>query len=41
MYVVKNYMTDEIVAYASNKEDAVALCKGDHDDGVKLFYEKV
>lgn len=41
MYVVKNYMTDEVVAYTSNKADAVALCQGEQEDGSKLFYEKV
>jgi len=41
MYVIKNYMTDEVVAYASCLEDAVALCQDDREDDIKLFYEKV
>lgn len=41
MYVVKDYLTDEVVAYASLKEDAVALCQTEREDDRKLFYEKV
>jgi len=41
MYVIKNYMTDEVVAYASRLEDAVALCQDEQEDDIKLFYEKV
>ena len=42
MYKVVDYLTNEIVAYASRKEDAVAMTTGNRRAGEPLLiYEKV
>ena len=41
MYIVRDYMTNEIVAYASRKEDAVTMTTGSRrKDEPVLIYEK-
>jgi len=40
MFAVKDYLTDETVAYTSRKEDAVAMIRNDPDNR-KLIIEKV
>ena len=42
MYIVRNYLTNEIVAMCSRKEDAMAFvrCSGTRPDEPKLIYEK-
>ena len=38
MYIVKDYMTDEVVALTTRKADAMAMARTDQDR--KLFVEK-
>ena len=40
MYVIKDYLTDETVAYCSRREDALAMIRDDLDDR-KLIVEKM
>lgn len=40
MYIVKDYLTDETVAYCSRKQDAVAMIRNDPDNR-KLIVEKI
>ena len=40
MFAVKDYLTDETVAYTTRKEDAVAMIRNAPDDK-KLIVEKV
>lgn len=42
MYIVRNYLTNEVVAMCSRKEDAIAMVRstGTRPDDPKLIYEK-
>ena len=41
MYIVKNYLTDEVVGMASRKEDAIAMTsKSSSPNDPKLIFEK-
>jgi len=42
MYIVKEYLTGNTVAFTSRKEDAVAMMRSSsHKDDPKLILEKV
>lgn len=42
MFIVKNYLTDEVVAIVSRREDAVAMTKSRirENDPILVFEEK-
>lgn len=42
MFIVKNYLTDEVVAIVSRREDAVAMTKAriHENDPILVFEEK-
>ena len=40
MFIVKNYLTDEVVAIVSRREDAVAMTKSRRENDPILVFEK-
>jgi hypothetical protein len=41
MYVIREYLTDQIVAYASRKEDAIALISQTKPTEPRLILERI
>ena len=41
MYVIREYLTDRIVAYVSRKEDAIAMIKQTLPNEPKLTLERI